>query len=255
MPKTPFDPIAHYYDMLHTEKDYGAECRFLERVMQRFLGAAPKELLDVGCGTGSHALALAKRGYAVTAVDHSAGMLERARKKSGRNHPRLHLVLADLGRLSLRVQFDAAYSVDGPVVSLATRRELLQHFRAIRKHLRPGGIYMFDFTRATVPRGRSRGWILHKVPPYEIVELYEVTPGPGRGGSTIKDQIVVTRGSRVVDRISVTLHQNALSVPTLRALLKDAGFSTVSFHSTGGGPFTLGRLREDDEYPLAVATR
>lgn len=41
------------------------------------------EVADIGCGTGRHALRLAELGARVTAVDFSAGMLERAKKKAG----------------------------------------------------------------------------------------------------------------------------------------------------------------------------
>lgn len=37
-------------------------------------------ILDVGCGTGRHAVELAKRGFDVTGVDLSAGMLAQARQ-------------------------------------------------------------------------------------------------------------------------------------------------------------------------------
>ena len=41
------------------------------------------DLLDVGCGTGRHAVRLAGRGARVVAIDFSAGMLARAREKPG----------------------------------------------------------------------------------------------------------------------------------------------------------------------------
>jgi ubiquinone/menaquinone biosynthesis C-methylase UbiE len=40
-------------------------------------------VLDVGCGTGRHALRLAAQGARVTGVDFSAGMLGKARQKPG----------------------------------------------------------------------------------------------------------------------------------------------------------------------------
>lgn len=39
------------------------------------------DVLDLGCGTGRHALSMANRGARVTAVDFSDGMLNRAREK------------------------------------------------------------------------------------------------------------------------------------------------------------------------------
>jgi malonyl-CoA O-methyltransferase len=40
-------------------------------------------VLDVGCGTGRHAIRLAHRGGIVTAIDFSQGMLDQARRKAG----------------------------------------------------------------------------------------------------------------------------------------------------------------------------
>lgn len=41
------------------------------------------EVLDLGCGTGRHALRLAAAGARVTALDFSEGMLDEARRKAG----------------------------------------------------------------------------------------------------------------------------------------------------------------------------
>jgi malonyl-CoA O-methyltransferase len=53
-------------------------------VVRELLGdVAGRRILDVGCGTGRHALALAAAGARVTGVDFSEGMLAEARKKPG----------------------------------------------------------------------------------------------------------------------------------------------------------------------------
>ena len=55
--------------------------------VRRWVGdPAGREVLDLGCGTGRHAVWLAAAGAKVTAVDFSAGMLTAARDKPGAEH-------------------------------------------------------------------------------------------------------------------------------------------------------------------------
>jgi ubiquinone/menaquinone biosynthesis C-methylase UbiE len=51
-------------------------------VLARLAGRAPREALDVGCGTGFLALRLAELGHVVSGVDLSAQMIEQARGKA-----------------------------------------------------------------------------------------------------------------------------------------------------------------------------
>src|SRR5918999_826846 len=73
---------ADAYDVLYKDKDYVEESRLLDRLLQTYGNGPVRSVLDLGCGTGNHALPLAKRGYAVVGVDRSAGMLKSARKKA-----------------------------------------------------------------------------------------------------------------------------------------------------------------------------
>jgi cyclopropane fatty-acyl-phospholipid synthase-like methyltransferase len=74
-----FDGHAPYYDENCFTKNTIAEVQFLTDALGLSPGAA---VLDVGCGTGRHAIELARRGYRVTGLDLSGGMLEQAKAKA-----------------------------------------------------------------------------------------------------------------------------------------------------------------------------
>ncbi len=73
-----------YRDLIAWNERLERERPFLERE----LGKAPAEsLLDLGCGTGEHALLFAALGYDTIGVDRSEEMIEKARQYEGRHPP------------------------------------------------------------------------------------------------------------------------------------------------------------------------
>jgi ubiquinone/menaquinone biosynthesis C-methylase UbiE len=92
-------------------------------------------VLDLGCGTGRHALWLAEVGASVTAVDFSEGMLAEARRKPGAAAVRF--LVHDLHR---PLPF-ASGAFDRVVSGLVLEhlRELGVFFAEARRVLRPGG--------------------------------------------------------------------------------------------------------------------
>lgn len=145
LPSAVFGPdYAGAYDALYAAKDYGRECDLIERT---FIEQAPGDVasvLDLGCGTGNHALPLAARGYAVTAVDRSPDMLAIARAKdSGRAVRWLEgdVRTIDPGR---GAGFDAALMMFAVLGYQHTNSDVAATFANVRRHLRPGGIFIFD---------------------------------------------------------------------------------------------------------------
>ncbi len=137
---------ADAYDPLYADKDYAAECDLIERVFTRYAERPVGRVLDLGCGTGGHAVPLASRGYRVVGCDRSPDMLKRAAEKA-RKSPgaaRTRFVRADLRDLDLEEQFDAAlmmFAVLGYQISNDDVRAVLS---SARRHLEPDGLLVFD---------------------------------------------------------------------------------------------------------------
>jgi ubiquinone/menaquinone biosynthesis C-methylase UbiE len=92
-------------------------------------------ILDLGCGTGRHALWLAAEGANVTAVDFSEGMLEQAKRKPGAD--RIRFLAHDLHEpLPLA---DESFDLVVSGLVLEHLRELGTFFAETRRVLKPGG--------------------------------------------------------------------------------------------------------------------
>src|SRR3972149_6103014 len=85
----PYGRFARYYDAVYDGVlDYHADCDYLDSLFRRFLRRRPKSVLDLGCGTGSHAIELGRRGYEVVGLDLSKSQLAVAgRKLRGKDLP------------------------------------------------------------------------------------------------------------------------------------------------------------------------
>ena len=60
--------LAEFYDLMRQYRNYESECDFADSVIKKRFPKA-NSVLDVFCGTGEHAIKMARRGYAVTGID------------------------------------------------------------------------------------------------------------------------------------------------------------------------------------------
>jgi SAM-dependent methyltransferase len=136
-----YDALACVYDELTFDHDYDAWTRTLEHLSVRH-GLDGRRLLDLACGTGKSFLPFARRGYAVTGCDISAGMLEQARRKARGLDVRL--LEADMRALPELGAFDLVTCLDDAINYLTDERELIATFKGVARSLAPGGLFVFD---------------------------------------------------------------------------------------------------------------
>ena len=83
-----FAAIARRYDFLNDLQSFGLHRRWKHRVVELAAIRPGQSALDVCCGTGDLALALAQRGAEVTGLDFSQAMLEIAKVRSQKSEAR-----------------------------------------------------------------------------------------------------------------------------------------------------------------------
>jgi demethylmenaquinone methyltransferase/2-methoxy-6-polyprenyl-1,4-benzoquinol methylase len=144
--QTMFDRIAPVYDVMNRVMTAGLDQRW-RRATVRAVVEPGDRVLDAACGTGDLAIIAAKAGAAVTGLDFSEKMLERARRK----RPDLDWIQGDL--LALPFEDD---TFDAATVGFGVRNvaDLPGSIAELRRVLRPGGrVGILEITR---PRGRLR---------------------------------------------------------------------------------------------------
>ena len=143
----PFGRSAEFYDDLYEGKDYAAEADYVDALIQRYLPGA-QSVLDLGCGTGRHAIKFAEKGYAVVGVDRSPEMIAKARGHRDRLLPHIRERLTfDRGAirdLRLGRRFDAVVSLFHVISYQVSNDDLIAAFTTAKAHLRENGLFIFD---------------------------------------------------------------------------------------------------------------
>lgn len=192
---------ARYYDILYADKDYASECDFLESVFTKYTDAKVSNILDLACGTGGHAIPLAKRGYHVAAMDYSPHMLRLAKRKATKSGVLVDFQRGNMTDIPFRREFDACISMFDSIDYLAEAKAVARTFNTVAAHLRQGGIFVVQFWNG--PAVRKLGlWQRHKEIEKEglkLVRLSDPTPGPNKDTCLIRFRIICIRGRSVVD--------------------------------------------------------
>lgn len=140
---------AELYDLFYAEKPYAEEARFVHDCLKEYGSGGANRLLELACGTGSHAFALEKLGYQVLATDYSEDVLAIARQKAQQNSSTVIFQLQDMTELSIDgPRFDAAICLFDSLGYVATNERISRTLQGVHRHLRPGGLFIFEFWHA-----------------------------------------------------------------------------------------------------------
>ena len=139
-----YGSLAAVYDKLNAEVPYAAVADFYEAAF-RLAGVRPELVLDLGCGTGSMTLELARRGYDMIGLDASPDMLAVAyERKAQAGLDGVLLLCQDMRAFELYGTVGAVVSTLDCVNYLTDDGDLDKCFSLVHNYLDPGGLFLFD---------------------------------------------------------------------------------------------------------------
>jgi SAM-dependent methyltransferase len=140
---------AELYDIFYADKPYEEEAAFVHQCLNQYGGGEMGRLLELACGTGSHAMALEKFGYEIIATDYSEDVLARARQKAVKAGSSVDFRWQDMRALDVAERpFDAVVCLFDSIGYVETNEAIMQVLKGVHRHLRKDGMFIFEFWHA-----------------------------------------------------------------------------------------------------------
>ncbi|MDD5116345.1 MAG: class I SAM-dependent methyltransferase [Candidatus Omnitrophica bacterium] len=144
-----FENYARKYDQEPYVHGTSGECDSIEQEINRDKSI---KILDIGCGTGRHAIELAKRGYQVTGIDLSESQLKRAREKAKEQGVKIDFQRYDARNLPFKGDFDLAIMFcEGGFSLMETDEMNFEILKSATKSLKNNGKFIFTALNGLFP--------------------------------------------------------------------------------------------------------
>ena len=221
--------LAASYDRLTNDVDYGAIVAFYHQILERE-GVKPRTAVDLACGTGSVALLLAQKGYAVTGVDMSEEMLTVAFQRAMEQERQPMFVCQMLQQLHLPRGVDLAVCALDGLDYILNPDDCRMAIARVYKALNPGGIFIFDVNTPEKLRAMDGQVFLD-----EDDDVYCVWRG-----EFDEETNICSYGMDLFQREGEAWHRSfeehreyAYTREQLTQYLKDAGFTHIRVYADG----------------------
>lgn len=204
-----------------------------------------QRILDMGCGTGRHALELARRGYRVVGVDLSDGMLAEARRAAAEEGlTGVVFQQGDATQYAAGAPFDRAYCVcEGSLGLIGAGSDPQAHDLAVLRNLyaalKPGGRLLITVLNGMrhIRHYRQEDVAAGRFDPQTLTETSTMTAGEGE------------------ERVDVTIRERGFVVPELRLMLQTIGFEVVHIGGGTAGRWGIRPVELDEFEILALADK
>jgi 2-polyprenyl-3-methyl-5-hydroxy-6-metoxy-1,4-benzoquinol methylase len=245
-----FENYAHKYDKEVYVQGTVGECDFIEQEIEQDKSL---KILDIGCGTGRHAIELTKRGYNVTGVDLSENQIKRAREKAKEAGLTIDFQIQDARNLPFDGEFDLAIMLcEGGFSLMETDEMNFEILKNATKTLKSQGKFIFTALNGLFPLFHS------------VKEFYESAHKDGQSQCkdcsfdlmTFRDHNTVVFEDDSGNKRELKCNERYYVPSEITWFLKTLGFKKIDIFGAKLGAFSRqDKLTTDDFEMLVVAEK
>jgi len=245
-----FENYARKYDNESFTQGTLGECDFIE---QELNFKKNLQIIDVGCGTGRHAVELTRRGYSVTGIDLSESQLEMARKKAKENNLEIKFLRYDARNLPFEKEFDVAIMLcEGGFPLMETDEMNFEILRNVSKALKDKSRLIFTTLNGLFP-------LIHSVNDFHAegaVEGNAVYDSKSFDLMTFRDYNITTFTDDDGVQKELECNERYYIPSEITWLLKSVGFTNIEIFGARIGAYSReDKLTTEDFEMLVVASR
>jgi len=234
-----FSLTAPYYDKIYEGRNLSQDIRLIRYYIKKHLRLKrPIKLLDLGCGTGAHALALTGKDMVVTGLDRSEEMLRIAQEKAAIQNKSLSFVKGDILEFKPVEQFDTVISMFDVLSYMITEEQIRAFFSVFSHALTKKGVGIFDcwygpgvlsLQPKTIERmHRDKGAMLYRK---KVPILHHET-----NTVSVYHHLLLKRPGIKTEAIKEVHVMRYFFYPEISRFLSDAGLKVLAW---GNGPLPL----------------
>ncbi len=185
--------------------------------------------LDLCCGPGRHAVALAKQGFQVTGVDKTPFLLEKARQKASDEKVDVEWILEDMRRFLRPNTYSLVLNMLTSLGYFDDKQDDMLVLQNMYQCLRPEGVCVLDMMGKEILANNFHPTISEQQPDGSILiqrrEIFD-------DWSRLRNERVLTRDGKA---FAFTFHQTIYSGQELKDRLLQVGFKNVKLFGNLNG--------------------
>lgn len=206
-----------------------------------------KRILDIGCGTGRHAIELAKKGYKITGVDLSNSQLERARQKAVSANVQVDFKLMDARYVDFVAEFDLVMMICEGAFPLMELDEM--NYRILQnaeRALKFGGKLIFTTLNALYPLYHDVKEFINSLPNEfrSLEESFDLLTFRSKSTMEITDDAGNTK--------TITSTERYYTPSEITWYLKTLGFKKIEIFGCKLGAFSRNDKLITEDYEMLV---